>query len=146
MRQFYTAAVQFKFNRRFRESRLLDGVDVLANETQIVAQMALIASTLRFTPMCSCARCTLLKVLNLRMQITGAARQGVPNARTNLMADVVARGVRVPAAHSWNTMQKFVGRLFSLIVTSANFDVVKIMTNCRPIDQTHVFATWTCRH
>ena len=95
MRQFYTAALQFKLNRRFRESRLLDGVDVLANETQIVVQMALIASTLRFTPMCSCARCTLL---------------------------------------------------FPLIVTSANFDVVKIMTNCRPIDQTHVFATWTCRH
>ena len=75
MRQFYTAAVQFKFNRRFREGRLLDGVDDLANETQ----MASIASTLRLTPMCPCARRALLKVLNLRMQISGAARQAVPN-------------------------------------------------------------------
>ena len=121
-------------------------MDVLANETQIVAQMALIASTLRFTPMCSCARCTLLKVLNLRMQITGAARQAVPNAGTNLMADVVARGVRVPAAHPWNTMRQFVRRLFSLIVTLANFVVVKILTNGGSVDQTHVFATWASRH
>ena len=58
------------------------------------------------------------------------------------MADVVARGVRVPAAHSRNTMQKFVRRLFSLIVTLANFVVVKILTNGGPVDQTHVFATW----
>ena len=62
------------------------------------------------------------------------------------MADVVARGVRVPSAHSRNTMQKFVPRLFSLIVTLGNFDVVKIVTNSRPVDQTHVFATWACRH
>jgi multiple sugar transport system permease protein len=32
--------------------------------------------------------------------------------------------------------------LFSLIVTFANFDIVKILTNGGPIDQTHVFATW----
>ena len=32
--------------------------------------------------------------------------------------------------------------LFSLIVTFANFDIVKILTQGGPIDQTHVFATW----
>ena len=41
MRQFYTAAVQFKFNRRFRESGLLDGVEDLANETQIAGSNGL---------------------------------------------------------------------------------------------------------
>ncbi len=33
--------------------------------------------------------------------------------------------------------------LFSLIVTFANFDIVKILTNGGPTDQTHVFATWS---
>jgi len=108
--------------------------------------MASVASTLRFTPMCSCARCALLRVLNLQMQISEAASQAVPNARSSLMADVVARGVCVPAAHSWNTMRQFVRRLFSLIVTLANFVVVKILTNGGPVDQTHVFATWASRH
>src|SRR5262245_38841322 len=32
--------------------------------------------------------------------------------------------------------------LFSLIVTFANFDIVRILTAGGPIDQTHVFATW----
>ena len=32
--------------------------------------------------------------------------------------------------------------LFSAIVTFANFDIVKILTNGGPVDQTHVFATW----
>ena len=32
--------------------------------------------------------------------------------------------------------------LFSLIVTFANFDIVRIMTNGGPQDQTHVFATY----
>src|SRR5437667_5237901 len=32
--------------------------------------------------------------------------------------------------------------LFSLIVTFANFVIVRILTNGGPIDQTHVFATW----
>src|SRR4051812_35810579 len=32
--------------------------------------------------------------------------------------------------------------LFSLIVTFANFDIVKILTNGGPVDQTHVFATY----
>ena len=32
--------------------------------------------------------------------------------------------------------------LFSLIVTFANFDIVKILTGGGPVDQTHVFATW----
>src|SRR5947199_10410362 len=32
--------------------------------------------------------------------------------------------------------------LFSLIVTFANFDIVKVLTNGGPLDQTHVFATW----
>src|SRR5579871_5953309 len=32
--------------------------------------------------------------------------------------------------------------LFSLIVTFANFDIVKILTQGGPVDQTHVFATW----
>src|ERR1700726_1094516 len=32
--------------------------------------------------------------------------------------------------------------LFSLIVTFANFEIVKILTNGGPVDQTHVFATW----
>src|SRR6266404_1542457 len=35
--------------------------------------------------------------------------------------------------------------LFSLIVTFANFDIVRILTNGRPVDQTHVFATWAFR-
>jgi hypothetical protein len=130
VRQFYTAAVQFKFNRRFRESGLLDGVEDLANETQIARPWP---------------RRAFLKVLNLRTQISGAASQAMPNARS-LMADVVARGVRVPAAHSQNTMQKFVRRRFSLIVTLANFVVVKIRTNGEPVGQTHSFATWACRH
>jgi multiple sugar transport system permease protein len=33
--------------------------------------------------------------------------------------------------------------LFSLIVTFANFDIVKILTNGGPVDNTHVFATWS---
>ena len=32
--------------------------------------------------------------------------------------------------------------LFSLIVTFANFDIVRILTQGGPVDQTHVFATW----
>jgi multiple sugar transport system permease protein len=32
--------------------------------------------------------------------------------------------------------------LFSLIVTFANFDIVKILTGGGPVDQTHVFATY----
>jgi multiple sugar transport system permease protein len=32
--------------------------------------------------------------------------------------------------------------LFSLIVTFANFDIVRILTAGGPIDSTHVFATW----
>src|SRR6201997_4394731 len=32
--------------------------------------------------------------------------------------------------------------LFSLIVTFANFDIVRILTAGGPIDRTHVFATW----
>ena len=39
-----------------------------------------------------------------------------------------------------NIMQ--ITALFSLIVTFANFDIVKILTNGGPVDQTHVFATW----
>lgn len=33
--------------------------------------------------------------------------------------------------------------LFSLIVTFANFDIVRILTGGGPLDQTHVFATWS---
>jgi multiple sugar transport system permease protein len=33
--------------------------------------------------------------------------------------------------------------LFSLIVTFANFDIVRIVTAGGPIDHTHVFATWS---
>jgi multiple sugar transport system permease protein len=32
--------------------------------------------------------------------------------------------------------------LFSLIVTFANFDIVRILTAGGPVDQTHVFSTW----
>jgi multiple sugar transport system permease protein len=32
--------------------------------------------------------------------------------------------------------------LFSLIVTFANFDIVRILTAGGPIDKTHIFATW----
>lgn len=32
--------------------------------------------------------------------------------------------------------------LFSLIVTFANFDIVRILTSGGPLDQTHLFATW----
>ena len=35
--------------------------------------------------------------------------------------------------------------LFSLIVTFANFDIVRVLTDGGPIDQTHVFATWAFR-
>ncbi len=35
--------------------------------------------------------------------------------------------------------------LFSLIVTFANFDIVRILTSGGPVDQTHVFATWAFR-
>jgi multiple sugar transport system permease protein len=32
--------------------------------------------------------------------------------------------------------------LFSLIVTFANFDIIRILTNGGPVDQTQIFATW----
>lgn len=32
--------------------------------------------------------------------------------------------------------------MFSLIVTFANFDIVRVLTAGGPVDQTHVFATW----
>src|SRR3546814_15189247 len=32
--------------------------------------------------------------------------------------------------------------LFSLIVTFANFDIVRILTAGGPLDRTHVFPTW----
>ena len=35
--------------------------------------------------------------------------------------------------------------LFSLIVTFANFDIVRVLTAGGPIDQTHMFATWAFR-
>ncbi len=35
--------------------------------------------------------------------------------------------------------------LFSLIVTFANFDIVRILTAGGPVDQTHLFATWAFR-
>jgi multiple sugar transport system permease protein len=35
--------------------------------------------------------------------------------------------------------------LFSLIVTFANFDIVRILTSGGPIDRTHIFATWAFR-
>jgi multiple sugar transport system permease protein len=35
--------------------------------------------------------------------------------------------------------------LFSLIVTFANFDIVRILTAGGPLDQTHLFATWAFR-
>jgi multiple sugar transport system permease protein len=33
--------------------------------------------------------------------------------------------------------------LFSLIVTFANFDIVRILTGGGPLDKTHLFATWS---
>src|SRR5438552_15999948 len=38
-----------------------------------------------------------------------------------------------------------IAALFSLIVTFANFDIVRILTAGGPIDKTHVFATWAFR-
>lgn len=35
--------------------------------------------------------------------------------------------------------------LFSLIVTFANFDIVRVLTTGGPLDSTHVFATWAFR-
>jgi multiple sugar transport system permease protein len=35
--------------------------------------------------------------------------------------------------------------LFSLIVTFANFDIVRVLTAGGPLDKTHVFATWAFR-
>jgi multiple sugar transport system permease protein len=32
--------------------------------------------------------------------------------------------------------------LFSLIVTFANFDIVRILTYGGPVNSTHIFATW----
>jgi multiple sugar transport system permease protein len=32
--------------------------------------------------------------------------------------------------------------LFSLIVTFANFDIVRVLTSGGPVDQTHIFGTW----
>jgi multiple sugar transport system permease protein len=43
----------------------------------------------------------------------------------------------------WNIIAITV--LFSLIVTFANFDIVRILTAGGPIDQTHIFATWAFR-
>ena len=35
--------------------------------------------------------------------------------------------------------------LFSLIVTFANFDIVRVLTSGGPLDKTHLFATWAFR-
>ena len=35
--------------------------------------------------------------------------------------------------------------MFSLIVTFANFDIVRILTYGGPLDHTHIFATWAFR-
>ena len=35
--------------------------------------------------------------------------------------------------------------LFSLIVTFADFDIVRILTSGGPLDHTHIFATWAFR-
>jgi multiple sugar transport system permease protein len=35
--------------------------------------------------------------------------------------------------------------LFSLIVTFANFDIVRVLTKGDPLDQTHIFGTWAFR-
>ena len=35
--------------------------------------------------------------------------------------------------------------LFSLIVTFANFDIVRVLTRGDPLNTTHVFATWAFR-
>jgi multiple sugar transport system permease protein len=35
--------------------------------------------------------------------------------------------------------------LFSLIVTFANFDIVRVLTSGGPLDHTHIFATWAFR-
>ena len=35
--------------------------------------------------------------------------------------------------------------LFSLILTFANFDIVRVLTSGGPLDKTHVFATWAFR-
>jgi multiple sugar transport system permease protein len=35
--------------------------------------------------------------------------------------------------------------LFSLIVTFANFDIVRVLTKGDPLNTTHVFATWAFR-
>jgi multiple sugar transport system permease protein len=35
--------------------------------------------------------------------------------------------------------------LFSLIVTFANFDIVRVLTAGGPVDKTHIFATWAFR-
>ena len=36
-----------------------------------------------------------------------------------------------------------ISALFSLIVTCAHFDMVRILTAGGPFDRTHVFATWS---
>src|SRR3974390_1077335 len=38
-----------------------------------------------------------------------------------------------------------IATLFSLIVTFANFDIVRILTSGGPLDHTHIFATWAFR-
>ena len=58
----------------------------------------------------------------------------------------------IDGANSWQKMRYItlpmlrniisITVLFSLIVTFANFDIVRILTNGGPQDQTHIFATY----
>ena len=48
-------------------------------------------------------------------------------------------------ALKWSYFFLTIFAMFSLIVTFANFDIVRILTAGGPLDRTHIFATWAFR-
>ena len=68
-----------------------------------------------------------------------AALRGRRHRRRQLVAAHLVRDAADDAQHHRDHA------LFSLIVTFANFDIVRILTAGGPIDRTHVFATWAFR-
>ena len=48
-------------------------------------------------------------------------------------------------ALKWSYFFLTIFAMFSLIVTFANFDIVRILTAGGPLDHTHIFATWAFR-
>ena len=61
-------------------------------------------------------------------------------SQNDQVANTCVLSMGPPAVMMRNIMA--ITALFSLIVTFANFDIVRILTAGGPIDRTHVFATW----